>query len=218
MSTAVIIGGGDFPRKPYPRELIRRADIIVCCDGNALKAFLRNRKAIFGNENRIPDAIVGDMDSMTPRLAKDYSHLLIKIEEQDDNDQTKALHHILDNYPDVDTIHILAATGKREDHTVGNLGLLMEYAREGSLPQLDMISDYTTAFVVTDSCDLILGRGRKISLFSPDNSLKLKSKGLVWPTDNVIFDNWWQATLNRTDDDTIHLDFSHKSLVLIIVD
>lgn len=218
MSTAVIIGGGDFPRKPYPRELIRRADIIVCCDGNALKAFLRNRKAIFGNENRIPDAIVGDMDSMTPRLAKEYSHLLIKIEEQDDNDQTKALHHILDHYPDVDTIHILAATGKREDHTIGNLGLLMEYAREGSLPQVDMISDYSTAFVVTDSCDLILGRGRKISLFSPDNSLKLKSKGLVWPTDNVIFDNWWQATLNRTDDDTIHLDFSHKSLVLIIVD
>ena len=218
MSTAVIIGGGDFPRKPYPRELIRRADIIVCCDGNALKAFLRNREAIFGNDNRIPDAIVGDMDSMTPRLAKEYSHLLIKIEEQDDNDQTKALHHILDHYPDVDTIHILAATGKREDHTIGNLGLLMEYAREGSLPQLDMISDYTTAFVVTDSCDLILGRGRRISLFSPDNSLKLKSKGLVWPTDNVIFDNWWQATLNRTDDDTIHLDFSHKSLVLIIVD
>lgn len=218
MSTAVIIGGGDFPRKPYPRELIRRADIIVCCDGNALKAFLRNREAIFGNDNRRPDAIVGDMDSMTPRLAKEYSHLLIKIEEQDDNDQTKALHHILDHYPDVDTIHILAATGKREDHTIGNLGLLMEYAREGSLPQVDMISDYSTAFVVTDSCDLILGRGRKISLFSPDNSLKLKSKGLVWPTDNVIFDNWWQATLNRTDDDTIHLDFSHKSLVLIIVD
>ncbi len=218
MSTAVIIGGGDFPRKPYPRELIRRADIIVCCDGNALKAFLRNREAIFGNDNRRPDAIVGDMDSMSPKLAKEYSHLLIKIEEQDDNDQTKALHHILDHYPDVDTIHILAATGKREDHTIGNLGLLMEYAREGSLPQVDMISDYSTAFVVTDSCDLILGRGRKISLFSPDNSLKLKSKGLVWPTDNVIFDNWWQATLNRTDDDTIHLDFSHKSLVLIIVD
>lgn len=218
MSTAVIIGGGDFPRKPYPRELIRRADIIVCCDGNALKAFLRNREAIFGNDNRRPDAIVGDMDSMSPKLAKEYSNLLVKIEEQDDNDQTKALHHILDHYPDVDTIHILAATGKREDHTIGNLGLLMEYAREGSLPQLDMISDYTTAFVVTDSCDLILGRGRKISLFSPDNSLKLKSKGLVWPTDNVIFDNWWPATLNRTDDDTIHLDFSHKSLVLIIVD
>ena len=218
MSTAVIIGGGDFPRKPYPRELIRRADIIICCDGNALKAFLRNREAIFGNDNRRPDAIVGDMDSMSPKLAKEYSNLLVKIEEQDDNDQTKALHHILDHYPNVDTIHILAATGKREDHTVGNLGLLMEYAREGSLPQLDMISDYTTAFVVTDSCDLILGRGRKISLFSPDNSLKLKSKGLVWPTDNVIFDNWWQATLNRTDDDTIHLDFSHKSLVLIIVD
>lgn len=129
MSTAVIIGGGDFPRKPFPRELIRRADIIVCCDGNALKAFLRNRKAIFGEDNRLPEAIVGDMDSMTPKLAKEYSNRLVKIEEQDDNDQTKALHYILDHYPEVNTIHILAATGRREDHTVGNLGLLMEYAR-----------------------------------------------------------------------------------------
>ena len=218
MSTAVIIGGGDFPRKPYPRELIRRADIIICCDGNALKAFLRNREAIFGNDNRRPDAIVGDMDSMSPKLAKEYSNLLVKIEEQDDNDQTKALHHILDHYPNVDTIHILAATGKREDHTVGNLGLLMEYATAEPGLNIDMVSDYSTSFAITDSCELFLGKGRRISLFSPDNSLKLKSKGLVWPTDNVIFDNWWQATLNRTDDDTIHLDFSHKSLVLIIVD
>ena len=125
MSSAVIIGGGDFPRKPFPRELIRRADVIVCCDGNALKAFLRNRERIFGDTSREPDAVVGDMDSMSPSLAKKYSRILIKVEEQDDNDQTKALHHIINNFPEVDTVHILAATGRREDHTVGNLGLLM---------------------------------------------------------------------------------------------
>ncbi|MBR5660801.1 MAG: thiamine diphosphokinase [Bacteroidales bacterium] len=222
MSTAVIIGGGAFPKKPYPRELIRRADIIVCCDGNALKSFLRNRGAIFGEVAREPDTIIGDMDSMTPKLAKEYSDRIIKIEEQDDNDQTKALRHILEHYPDVDTIHILAATGKREDHTIGNLGLLMEYARRWPVatghPSIDMVSDYSTAFTVTDSCDLILGKGRRVSIFSPDNSLKIKSKGLVWPTDEVVFDNWWPATLNRTSEDVIHLDFSHKSLVLIITD
>ena len=109
MSTAVIIGGGEFPRKPYPRELIRRADVIVCCDGHALKAFLRNRESIFGENSREPDAIVGDMDSLSPSLAKKYSKLLVKIEEQDDNDQTKAYHFILNNFPDVDMIHIIAA-------------------------------------------------------------------------------------------------------------
>ena len=33
MSQAVIIGNGDFPRKEYPRLLLRQADVIVCCDG-----------------------------------------------------------------------------------------------------------------------------------------------------------------------------------------
>lgn len=221
MSSAVIIGGGDFPRKPFPRELIRRADVIVCCDGNALKAFLRNRERIFGDTFREPDAVVGDMDSMSPSLAKKYSRILIKVEEQDDNDQTKALHHIINNFPEVDTVHILAATGRREDHTVGNLGLLMEYARslsgaEG--PSIDMVSDYSTAFAITDSCDLFLGKGRRISIFSPDNSLKITSKGLEWQTSGVVFDNWWPATLNRTTEDVVSLKLSHKSVALIITD
>lgn len=43
---AVIICKGDFPKKEYPRELLRRADVIICCDG-ALEAFLRNRDKIF---------------------------------------------------------------------------------------------------------------------------------------------------------------------------
>ena len=216
MSEAVIIGGGDFPKKEYPRELIRRADVLVCCDGNALRAFLRHRKSIFGDNSREPDAVVGDMDSMSPTLAKRYSKRLVKVEEQDDNDQTKAFRFILNNFPDVDSIHILAATGKREDHTVGNLGLLMEYARE--YPSIDMVSDYSTAFAVTDSCELYLGAGRRVSIFSPDNSLKIASKGLKWQTSGVVFDNWWPATLNQTTEDVVQLELSHKSLVLIITD
>ena len=217
MSTAVIIGGGDFPRKAYPRDLIRRADVIVCCDGHALNAFLRNRGSIFGDNSREPDAVVGDMDSMSPAFAKKYSKILVKVEEQDDNDQTKAYHFILNNFPDVDTIHFIAATGKREDHTIGNLGLLMEYAKSEG-PALDMVSDYSTAFVMTDSGELYLGKGRRISIFSPDNSLKITSKGLQWQTSGVVFDNWWPATLNKTTEDVVKLDFSHKSLVLIITD
>ena len=220
MSTAVIIGGGDFPKKEYPRELIRQADVIVCCDGNALKAFLRNRESIFKDNERLPDAVVGDMDSMSPSLAKEYSRLFVKVEEQDDNDQTKAYHYVLEHFPEVDTIHFIAATGKREDHTIGNLGLLMEYARQGSEPRpaMDMVSDYSTAFVVTDSCELVLGKDRRISLFTPDNSLTIKSKGLTWPTGGVVFDNWWKATLNKTSDDVVDLELSHKSWVLIVVD
>lgn len=219
--TAVIIGAGDFPRKPYPRYLIGTADIIVCCD-SAFRLYLKAMDKIFPGRLRLPDAVIGDFDSLLATSRKKYSDKVkfIHIEEQDDNDQTKAVRHILGSYPDVDTIHILGASGKREDHTIGNISLLMEYQRMFDLSgtSMDMVSDYSTIFAITDSCELALGQGRRISIITPDNSLRIKSEGLVWPTDDVVFDNWWKATLNRASEDTVKLTFSHPSMAVIILD
>ena len=215
--TAVIICAGDFPQKEYPRYLISTADYIICCDG-AFQTWLKKAPSIFGNL-RLPDAIVGDMDSLSPSIQKKYSSIIVRIAEQDTNDQTKAFKYIIENYKDVEYIHIIGASGKREDHTIGNLSLLMEYCR---MPirdnlQIDIVSDYSTAFAITDSCELHIGEGRTISIFSPDNSLNIESEGLVWPTDSVVFDNWWKATLNKTSSDIVKLTFSHKSIALIIL-
>ena len=124
---AVILGCGDFPKKEYPRELLRRADVIICCD-RALDTFLRHRDKIF-KDRREPDAIIGDMDSISPKHLKEYSRIAIREEEQETNDQTKAFRYLLEHWPEVKTVHILGATGKREAHTLGNLGQIMEYAR-----------------------------------------------------------------------------------------
>ena len=215
--TAVIICAGDFPQKEYPRYLISTADYIICCDG-AFQTWLKKAPSIFG-DLRLPNAIVGDMDSLSPSIQKKYSSIIVRIAEQDTNDQTKAFKYIMGNYKDVEYIHILGASGKREDHTIGNLSLLMEYCR---MPirdnlQIDIVSDYSTAFAITDSCELHIGEGRTISIFSPDNSLNIESEGLVWPTDSVVFDNWWKATLNKTSSDIVKLTFSHKSIALIIL-
>ena len=133
---------------------------------------------------------------------------------------------IIRNEPEVKTVHILGATGKREAHTLGNLGQIMEYARlygaSGNPDEdriyVDAVSDYSTAFALTDSCELFVGEGRAVSIFSPDNSLNIKSEGLVWQTSGVVFDNWWQATLNRASADVVKLTFSHKSMALVILD
>lgn len=215
--TAVIICAGDFPQKEYPKYLISTADYIICCDG-AFQTWLKKAPSIFG-DLRLPNAIVGDMDSLSPSIQKKYSSIIVRIAEQDTNDQTKAFKYIIENYKDVEYIHILGASGKREDHTIGNLSLLMEYCR---MPirdnlQIDIVSDYSTAFAITDSCELHIGEGRTISIFSPDNSLNIESEGLVWPTDSVVFDNWWKATLNKTSSDIVKLTFSHKSIALIIL-
>lgn len=219
MATAVIVGNGQFPKKEYPLYLLESADCVVCCDG-ALDTYLRH---FSGRNLRRPDVVVGDMDSLSKKTAERFRDIAVKIDEQETNDQSKAFHYILEHFPDVDTIHILGATGKREDHTIGNLSLLMEYAREmrrqdcGRTVSVDIVSDWSTAFAITDSCTLDVGEGRSVSIICPDNSLNIKSEGLVWPTDNVVFDNLWQATLNRASADRISLTFSHPSIALIIL-
>ena len=160
------------------------------------------------------------MDTLPGKWQKRLERLIVHESEQDDNDLTKAMRYVLSKHPEVSEIHILGATGKREDHTIGNLGLLMEYTRLFDLEgiRVDIVSDYSTAFAVTDSCELHVGEGRRVSLFSPDNSLIIKSEGLQWPTDAVVFDAWWPATLNRAVDDVIKLTFSHPSRALILLD
>ena len=219
MAAAVIVGNGQFPKKEYPLYLLESADYVVCCDG-ALDTYLRHFR---GRNLRRPNVVVGDMDSLSKKTAERFRDIAVKIDEQETNDQSKAFHYILEHFPDVDTIHILGATGKREDHTIGNLSLLMEYAREmrrqdcGRTVSVDIVSDWSTAFAITDSCTLDVGEGRSVSIICPDNSLNIKSEGLVWPTDNVVFDNLWQTTLNRASADRISLTFSHPSIALIIL-
>lgn len=220
MKTAVIICNGDFPRKEYPRYLIKTADLIVCCDG-ALQTFLRHSAGIFG-ELRSPDAVIGDMDSLSPALREKYSHIIIHDSDQETNDQTKAFNYIISNFKDISSIHIIGATGKRVEHTVGNISLLMEYARTYDLEALgtsvDMVYDYGTVCAVTDTAEIHCGKGRKVSIFSPDNTLRIHSEGLEWQTDGVIFDNWWKATLNIASEDVVKLTFSHRSIALIAMD
>lgn len=217
--SAVIVCQGEFPRREYPLFVLRNADVIICCDG-AFRTFLRKSQAIFG-EQRLPDAVVGDMDSLSQAMRKKYSDIIVKYDEQDYNDMTKALRFTLSEWDDVSEIHFIGATGRREDHTIGNMSLLMEYERMFALSErgiaADIISDWSTMFAVTDTTVLDVGEGRSISIISPDSSLKITSEGLEWPTDGVVFDNWWKATLNRSTADRICLTFSHPSMALIIL-
>lgn len=216
----VIICDGAFPKSEFPRYIIRNADFIICCDG-ALRKFLRNCRSIFG-EDRLPDLVIGDMDSLPASMIRRYEEIIVKVDEQEHNDQTKAFRWAVENLTDIGNIYIIGATGGREDHTIGNMSLLMEYTRmydlEGMGIGVEMITDNGSAFAVTDTFEMDCGSGRKVSIFSPDNSLRIHSEGLEWPLDDVVFDNWWKATLNRASEDRVRLEFSHRSIALIMLD
>ncbi len=218
MHNIVIICDGKFPQTEYPRYIIRSADFIICCDG-ALRKFMRASKAVFGEE-RLPDLVIGDMDTLPASLQRKYADIIIKEDEQEHNDQTKAVRWALNNLRDISAIHILGATGGRADHTIGNVSLLMEYTRMFDLGDItiEMVSDDGTIFPINDTVEFECGIGRGVSIFTPDNGLRIKSEGLEYPTDDVVFDNWWKATLNRASQDTVRLELSRKSIALIMLD
>ncbi len=218
MLNVVIICDGKFPQTEYPRYLIRTADFIICCDG-AVRKFMRAGKSIFGEERR-PDLVIGDMDTLPASLQKKYADIIIREDEQEHNDQTKAVRWAMKNLDGIESIRILGATGGRADHTIGNLSLLMEYTRMFDLGDiaLETVDDEGTFFPVTETTEFDCGIGRGVSIFSPDNSLRIKSTGLEYQTDGVVFDNWWKATLNKASADSVKLELSHKSMALVMLD
>ena len=70
---AVILANGDFPQAEIPLDLLSRAPFVCACDGAV-------------NHYPQADAIVGDGDS----VPEDLRDRLIQIDEQEDNDLTKA--------------------------------------------------------------------------------------------------------------------------------
>lgn len=199
----VILAAGDFPGREAPLAALREADVRICCD-SATEALVEA-----GME---PDRIIGDMDSLSAAYRARYAGIITHITEQDDNDLTKAFHLALTLDPG--RITIVGATGKREDHTLGNVSLLLDYAREASCP-VEMLTDFGRFEAIFDTTALPSAPGQQISIFSFDNSLKITSAGLKYPTDEVRFDTLWKATLNEALSDTFTLTLSHPSGVLL---
>jgi thiamine pyrophosphokinase len=209
-----IVCNGQFPRSRRPLGLLAASEHVVCCDG-ALSALLRR--------GITPSVVIGDMDSVSVKALEQYSGQVVRSSDQETNDQTKALHYALSAWPDVSEIWILGASGRSEAHTIGNLSLLMEYEKSFGLSargiRLRLVSDYCEAFAVySDRVEFAVAKGQKVSLFSPDNTLVMHSEGLVWPTDAVVWDNWWKATLNRASGTSVTLTLNHPAPVLILLD
>ncbi len=197
----VLLADGSFPSHPQAVACLQKAETIVCCDGAAQKLL------DFGRE---PDFIVGDFDSITPSLRSRYHERLVHIPDQETNDLTKGFRFCMQQ--GATHITILGATGLREDHTLGNISLLMDYAK--LLPNVIMMTDFGIFTVLSRSEAIASYAGQQISLFSIDPSLKITSTGLKYPLTNLSLSNWWQGTLNESLSDHFRLDFSKGSILM----
>ena len=203
--TITILAAGEFPRREEVLHLLDEADMIICCD-SAAEALVAS--------GREPSLIVGDLDSLRSDLRKRFSDQLRRFDGQDDNDLTKAFHVAMEYAPSV--IHILGATGRREDHTLGNISLLARYQQEaGPSCQIDMVSDWGVFLAASGEHTFACRPGQEVSIFAFDNSLRISASGLQYPTDSVVFDSLWKATLNVATGTSFTLSPNNDSVYLV---
>ena len=175
---------------------------------------------------RKPEFVVGDMDSLPENLRNELADQMFPVGEQESNDLSKAFRWICSmlrigkgrRLPEF-SITVFGATGKREDHTLGNISLLADYAEylagNGVQGRLSMVTDYGTFVPVLGSCLLELQAGQALSIFAFDPDLRIESSGLDFPTGGVRFDMWWKATLNRASGGAVTLMFNHPAKALL---
>ena len=207
--TTVILANGEFPSSERTAALLKQADRIICCDGAAERLLAAGI---------VPDLIVGDMDSLPLPLQEHFAGIIRPDKDQETNDLTKAFKAAVDPLPEA--IHILGATGKREDHTMANVSLLADYAAElaGSGCDIDMITESGVfrAFCAKDavfSCPA----GLEVSIFAFDNSLRISCEGLLYDTSKVAFDTLWKATLNKSLSESFSLHLNHPAKVIVFI-
>ncbi|MGN1375599.1 MAG: thiamine diphosphokinase [Prevotella sp.] len=188
--TCVIIGNGDFPRCDKIHKIINCAKYVCCCDGAAESCLEHGIK---------PDAIVGDGDSLSANFKTIYKDILHLEYEQEDNDLTKATRHcIKQGFRD---IAYLGATGKREDHTIGNVSLMERYLKEFQINAI-MITDYGYFVPADGTRTFNTFAGQQVSIFNFTCN-KIESRGLKWQSYN--YRSWWQGTLNEATGNQIQV-------------
>jgi thiamine pyrophosphokinase len=191
---SVVLGDGKFPEHDIPLKLLNKARQIICCDGATVKLLQ------YGKE---PDAIVGDLDSLPDSLIAKYNDRIFKDEDQETNDQTKAVCWCRNR--NINPVVILGATGLREDHTIGNIALLADYI---DFIDIAMVTDTGIFIPMNKSKTFRCSKKQQISIFAISADTKITTSGLKYEIAQRCFSNWNQGTLNETlaDSFTVSID------------
>ena len=187
-SSTVILANGAFPSHPAPLAALHAAERIVCCDGAAEKLVAAGF---------VPAAIVGDLDSLPVGLRKRFGDYLHPDAGQNDNDLAKAFRYCLQE--GWRELIILGATGLREDHTLGNLGWLADFASQA---EVSLLTDTGIFSAIVRLTRFDSQPGQQVSFFTFDGQTFLNAGGLRYPVVNLRPTRWWQATLNEAVGDS----------------
>ena len=196
----VVLANGEFPKHDIPLHELDIAESIICCDG-AVESLIDYGKR--------PQAIVGDFDSIPQNLKEDLENILVHAPNQSENDLRKSLKWVEQHGGK--SITILGASGKREDHLLGNIFSILQFDTQMDMV---MITDHGQFHTVHESQKFDGIKGQQVSLFSADKSIKITTTGLKYPLRNETLSTLYGGTLNAVINDEFSISISHGQILV----
>lgn len=200
---AVILCDGRPPASGVLNRCLHNASLFIAADGGAITAHDMGLQ---------PDVIIGDFDSFTPK--GDEKSEIISDPDQETNDLEKALSYALKMEAEVVTV--FGATGKRLDHTLKNLSVLLQF--DSKFKSLVFRDRYADIFLIHSPFKTEMPLNTSVSLFPLSGKVTgITTRGLLYPLNHETLENGVRdGTSNKTIKKEVEIEFEKGELLLFI--
>lgn len=201
---AVIICNGEPPSKALIERECKDADYVICADGGAM----------YAGHVKV-DLFVGDFDSYDESKMPADAEILKLDCEKDETDAEVATYMAMQK--GADNIVYLAAMGKRLDHTLANIQLLVQCAYKNVSATLK--DDKSTIYVISKMTIFRGKPGDLLSIFPIGLNVEIRSlHGLKYPLHNTRLNLSKPRTVsNEFSDNTAIVDIASGWVVITII-
>ena len=207
MPRCVIFTAGDQHGIEKHEIGLRHDDFVICCDaGYRLAQRLGVR----------PDLLLGDFDSYTGALPEDIP-VQRYIRDKDDTDTVIAVRYALEH--GYDSILLVAATGGRLDHLLGNLQILAFISEKAPGTAAEILGSHERVWLL-DGGSLSI-QGKPESTFSvlchSDTATGVTITGARFPLENATLTNAFPLGVSNRIGEGREVTVSVESGILFVI-
>ncbi len=212
-----VMANGEWNVSWGQRELAtQEIDVLICADGGGNHALAAGK---------FPDVLIGDLDSITEDSLKICQNHNTKIKkfprEKDETDLELALAYAetyLQGYGcQEDAIYLYAAAGRRLDHLLGNISLMLGFAEKNR--RIKLVDSSFTAWVMLPGKELLKGiEGQQLSIISLSEQARVTSRGLYYELNNLtLFQNTTRGISNVFNEELAEIEVQEGKVLIILL-
>lgn len=193
----MLVGGGALETKAF-RDALCVAEVVVAADGGAAAVLAAGR---------MPDAVYGDMDSLSDDLQGRLAPgVLRRVAEQDSTDFDKCLRHI-----EAPLVLGWGFLGARLDHQLAAMTVLARRPDRRCV----LVGAEDVVCVCPSRIALDLAEGERLSLW-PMARVTGRSQGLRWPIDGIGFTPAGVTGTSNMVSGPVTLEMDQPGMLLIL--